>query len=772
MALVDTIGSALRCVGVRRFLDILPFRLKTTPTHMAIDSSREWLLGVFQMNLKLIPCRLSDFSFCILRVLGSCSSALKRGAASLSAAETSVARMKIMQLWSLFPGFCAYGCPDVAASFPELQRTLEAAIRDESYPELLGVVCSGVTRLIEATRAANSAPAVEVLRSGSSTFLPLLLGILEPLDVSDHRFQTVATCIAAWTSVSTEALVVSLCKRLLKLLLSSTSSSDTSDEAAGWMTVILSIMPYLPDSMVQLIYRSVRPFLSIEESVSLQKRAYRVLHSLLEYHSEVLSTIESRISILAAISNSILNCHVSARHMRLTTMEALLKNMTDEEVAAAVPSILGEVLICQKDANKKSRSAALGVLRVIVNRMDTSSLLTLLCSAVVAETVVMRASAIVALCLVLVHKRTEPIAHEFAIQLLPVVTVLLNQDCVEQARAVLSFVKTCCAVLSPNELRLVLPYVAASPFSQTTSSSKPKFTSRYRAILRKLNLKISDDELRQHVPQSDIALLEYVIKQSRRVQRQRAENAKQRDESFEAMMNSDSEGSDDEGDGDRTGQLSDEFQILDTRFPTRAKATHVSKESQSMHVLPETLDDILEDQPRMFANNPQTGRTKHQKSVSARDAADEDDEYTVSVTKDGRVVVQEKEEFEEVKVDTDDHAENGGRGNSDSKQSSTSQPSREKGKKRMREPGEEYRAKRAGGDIWRQGQLEPHAFIPLDAKLLTKKNTQKAVDHFGVVIKGKHSKSLSKNNHGARAVGNRRQRETARVHRNSFAEKE
>ena len=32
--------------------------------------------------------------------------------------------------------------------------------------------------------------------------------------------------------------------------------------------------------------------------------------------------------------------------------------------------------------------------------------------------------------------------------------------------------------------------------------------------------------------------------------------------------------------------------------------------------------------------------------------------------------------------------------------------------------------------------LEPHAYIPLDPRMLSKKNTSSAVAHFGTVVKG------------------------------------
>jgi len=85
---------------------------------------------------------------------------------------------------------------------------------------------------------------------------------------------------------------------------------------------------------------------------------------------------------------------------------------------------------------------------------------------------------------------------------------------------------------------------------------------------------------------------------------------------------------------------------------------------------------------------------------------------------------------------------------------------------RVREPGEEYRAKNAGGDVWKKGMLEPHAYIPLDPRLLNKKNHREAVSTFGAVVsggKGSKAKAGGGGKGGHKGVGGtRKQRRNAR----------
>ena len=85
-----------------------------------------------------------------------------------------------------------------------------------------------------------------------------------------------------------------------------------------------------------------------------------MLHSLLIHHHSFIHKFEPnsaspKIAILTLISESLLSSHVSSRHIRFHCMECLLKDMPHVELVEATSLVLGEVLICQKDANKKSR---------------------------------------------------------------------------------------------------------------------------------------------------------------------------------------------------------------------------------------------------------------------------------------------------------------------------------------------------------------------------------------------------------------------------------
>jgi len=193
------------------------------------------------------------------------------------------------------------------------------------------------------------------------------------------------------------------------------------------------------------------------------------------------------------------------------------------------------------------------------------------------------------------------------------------------------------------------------------------------------------------------------------------------------MVGSDSEGesSDEEEEGKQRGKAAHVR-------PKATKATDFIAEG-----LPTSLDDLLEDQTTKAVVGSARTKGSREKESANGEAEDDGEGFTVKVTKEGRVVVVEKEvprpsksKGSESEMDVQEEK--------DLSVQALKEAASGKGsgttKKRAREPGEEYRSQKSGGDVWKKGMLEPHAFFPLDAKLLTKKNEKAAVAHVGIAV--------------------------------------
>jgi ribosomal RNA-processing protein 12 len=797
-ALGDTLGSAIRSLGISKFLSLVPLIGPNSPIFIGIDESREWILTLLHTNLKIMPCRLGDFGGTILPIAKACSQAmLNPDQHNLNEAQVKFISRRINQFWSLFPDFCYFGPTDITANINRLAPLVDGAMKDPNYPDIQPYIISGLTYLAKGARDKcpifkNSlspqidSPDLKALTAHAQTFLPSVLVFLEKVDVSDPRFQSGVLCVAAWTSISPPPLVAAISKKLLQMLLTSSSTtsamngissgsaSEDSKEsaiAAGWIAVIQAIIPHLSNPIVLLLYKTIRPLLTVDTSLSLQKRAYHVLDTLLKIHSDVLHTTEPRSNILAAISESLLSCHVSARSMRLRCIETLMGAMPNEEISAASSVILGEILICQKDANKKSRESAMDILKMMVRRLPAMEIITQLCSAIVAETTVMRSSAVIGMCLLLFERRDEEMLSDWAVELSPTIFLLLKEESTEMTRAVLSFIRVCCVVLPLPLIEALLPQLVEA-FTLGLGPYKAKFSSRSRAIMRKLVQRLGDDNVRPLIPELDIPLLDHIQRQQRRAERKKSDKKDIDEDKLDKMMGSDSDDSDDDNE--------ERQDVIDPRLVSRPKAQRVTN---LIGTLPRTLEEMMYDQTPNFASLRDEGKSTISKRkengalalatashiIRGTRAIDEDEEYKVMVNRDGRVVIEHRqEENEESSLINNEENENKGKRSLDNDDGNNNSSSKQpEPKKRTKELGEEYKSKKAGGDVWKKGMLEPHAFIPLDARLLNKKNHREAVETFGSVIKGGGGGKKAPNVNDKRAhivTGNRNQRKNDAKH--------
>jgi ribosomal RNA-processing protein 12 len=876
LAVSDTLGAVMKSTGIVNFLNVIPFTTNTQADMQGsdiggIDTSREWILAIMHSTLKTVPCALADFGKAILPLASQCDTMVKSPEKfNLNAFQTKQIRNRVLQLWSTFPDFVSYGCTDIPASFPRVAKIVENCLKDKAYPELLPIMITSLTHIARnAVEKASVAVAVSAsagvqiaavgsvkivdtpdvvrLREYTPVFIPAVLDFLETIDITDIRFQSCVTCVSTWVAVAAPQLVTAVTRKLLQLLLTSThlmaeqqagssnsmnvdgAAGVTSEEniAAGWMSVLRAIIPHLTPDLVVLLYKTVRPLLSVDESLSIQKRSYHVLEGLLQVHSDVIFTsAEPAMTILGIISESLLTCHVSARNMRLRCIDTLLKSLSDEEMSLAATNLLGEVLICQRDSNQKSRLAAVILLKTFIARVSTQQMLTQLCSAIVGETTIMRSSGIVGLCILLLEKRFDAtdgkslLTHATA--LLSTICILLREESSEQTRAILSFIRICCASLPIEAFYAVQPDMPqtgalSTPTSPAASelllhiihaicveigAQKSKFSSRIRAIFRKLIQRVGVDILTAHVPEADMSLINYILKQNRRNYRKKLQKEKANRDEVARMLGSDSDSDSDKDDND--SDIDNKKVSITRPKAVRSKELMMSMPSSTM---PSRLDNLLEDQPSSFmvamsnsSNAPNRKKLKARRpggsagstsdkgmnSVGNIKKGDDDDEedFKVIVAADGKIhvtansnaqtntknsqqVLSLAENMKQSLAKADDNEDNDDSG----KHSRNNSTGKEAKKQRSRDPGEEYRAKSGvGGDVWRKGMLQPHAFIPLDPKLLSKRNKEAALTKLGVVVggasQGFHAGASAKNKQKRGfVVGNRNQRRSNKEHK-------
>ena len=847
LAMSETLGSALRCCGFAEFLEIVPLRAAaSTPEYMAIDPAREWLLPLFHTNLKLMRCSLCDYAIIILPMVEICKGAVERPADfQLNPSQVALVKARVMQLLSLFPDFCHMGTSDLVSFLPRILPELLGVIKNESkdgmnsaqhiltgIAQLANVVHEGsggvvykgagsgngsasgggeqdyslgelespemgaLMGVIDFTRIET--PEFKALSGHAHSVLPAILAFLERSSIGDPSFASAVRCVSSWTSVAPPSLVTVISKKLLQLLLQATTPSLAvgpmkADAGASWMAITLVVVPYLPPPMVHILYKTIRPLLSVDQSISSQKRAYSVLEAVLTLHAERLFAVESRQSILAVVNESLMNAHVSARNMRLRCIVTIVRSICTNVASAnpgtpeheeaymrlieAADATFGEVLICQKDANQKTRESAKAILTLLILHLGLEPSLTRLASAIVAETSVMRSAAVLGFCVAFVqHRSNAGIAQHFP-TLFSTACLLLREENAEVSRAVLTFIKVSCAVVPIQALEMQLNNVVMA-FCEDLGQLKAKFSSRCKGLMRKLVQRFGEETMRPLIPIEDLPLLEYILRQGRRRERKQGEKEKETD-----LLQSDDEEDDDDGEDDdgaamevAEGTSGKRYSHVgaDHRIESRPKAKRSASAVDDK--LPASLTDLLEDQGRSTTSSGSgTGGGKmggsrkrgREETHSTGDAGDEDEQYRV-VMEEGVLVIKSRDDDDNMIGSGDKRGKLGapiragdeglgdvnGDGEGPNKEGSNK-------KKRVFVPGEEYKSKKSGGDVWRKGTLEPHAYIPLDARLLAGRNNREAMSTFGGVVNTKRARAAAAAAAapGHVVVGNRKQRE-------------
>lgn len=165
------------------------------------------------------------------------------------------------------------------------------------------------------------------------------------------------------------------------------------------------------------------------------------------------------------------------------------------------------------------------------------------------------------------------------------------------------------------------------------------------------------------------------------------------------------------------------------------------RKHQAAKSLPEDLFDQMEDDPLDLLDRQKT-RSSLRSSNHLKRKAESDDE--LEIDSDGRLVIHEDRKSK--KQDTISDHETDARSQAGSHVTTSTLG---KAHKRRKAPGSgwaytgnEYKSKKAGGDVKRKDKLEPYAYWPLDRRMISRRGEQKAVARKGMASVMKLTKKL------------------------------
>ena len=876
------VASAIEGMGIERVLEVLPLvdenasasaTANTTPAAGTAARRAAWLLPLLASHGKREPGRLAYFQGTLLELARRSHEVVV--AETASAKQLQLHRQRVLQIWGLFPAFCSHPV-DIKEGFGPLAPALANALQDARYPELLFTVCQGLQVLLQSAQEAAPGPGREadlaVLSAMSKKFLPTLFNILDGCDLEDSvsgaKVRALSETISAYALVAPPAFVGGLFKKLVQKMLAATQEDeDGMEEGAGEVEkkkkksfsspsnhkavilceLALALVPSLDAAGIALLYKVIRPLVRLDRDVALQKRAYRVLGALCEHHGDrFLGQADTREDLVPVLTDSLLTCHVSARQMRLRVLGALVKRLdgNDPKQWDMLAGLVGEVLLCLKDANGKAREAAYQVLTAMAqvkeDEEDLAEFSQVVLAALAAETPHMRSAAVLALAhLVFDFGPQRPAFRATIPELLSTVLMLGADPVKEVVKAVVSFVRICVAACPMEGLEPLLPSVLETLFA---SNSKVRFRAKIKIILKKLCRKFGYDKILALAPVTDRRLITHIQKQALRGDRISSnaaaagvgsgvlggrvggnlggyeEDDEDGDKRFEYLLG-EGEEEDEEEDEDESEEEDGEeggegggmapFSRRKLRPGEAAELKEKRKaESQGLMVRDSGIIDLLDSSmiQNLKLRGGKGGREERREGGGARkrfrdeeegseddeegdsDDDNDDDDEVLEFNEQGKLVVHDavmeggkggeapvtpkgmnyKDMMAEDAIESDEEDEKKkgkkGFGANKRQRGADGKPKKEKHRnvsrkeaqqqqqqqqQRNQAPGTAYRSKKAGGDVKRQGQLEPYAYIPLNAKsLLGKKTKGEAAASFGAVVGNKKQRKEEQEKRG------------------------
>lgn len=715
------IGNIVEGVGAEIFMglvDLCDGSKQSNVVKGAISTERAWILNVIKSSLSMdsnpYRPRLAFFQSHVLGLARKCDMASAND--HLTAVEASIQRSRVVDLWCLFPSFCLHPL-DIEVTFPALAQTLVRAMSDKRYPELLTIICTGLTALVKDAQERsendmNSNEGVQaelrILSECSTKILPSLFRLVESLhgvdvskkgskdedmDVEDEeetkknlsqeaqRVMTVTDAIAAYASIAPEEFLKSLFKKVVqRLLAASQSDGDETEKMCTLLGLAQALVKSqcLNDDSVSLLYRSIKPLIKSDEQGSrVQKRAYKVFAEICQHYTSFVTAPERLSEIIDLMIGSTIVLQVSARHMRLKCIKFVAEGFDSNNKAQMdiIPNIVGEVLLSLKDSNAKTRESAYQVLLSLAQvRNDMTTYLQIIVGALGAQTPHMRSAAVMALSrLVFQYARTDFTVQNLLPNLLQTVILLFDENSREVIKSVIGFVRVSVAALNKDQLEPLLPELVGGMMKY--NRGKGRFRAKIKIIIKKLVRYYGYEKITPLVPANDTRLLNHMRKLAERTARRRAANIQDGATAvgeFDDLMDSDEDDSDD-GRTFMTGVTGFTKMTMTSRKSgkTAMSAKSIAKSVRSMTKSMASMKSSASTGPRIDTRGEKGGEIldmldpKMSKNVRFNEEQDDDgfsdDDEAMEFDDSGKLVVGGDDKIHFSNNDDDAEEERGGK---------------------------------------------------------------------------------------------------------------
>ncbi|CAL1537608.1 unnamed protein product [Lymnaea stagnalis] len=761
----QAIGFAVKNMGPRLVLESIP--LGITGENDNLDFPRGWLLPVLRDNIG--HTELSFFSSYFLPLAAKFRTKAESFTKEGRIAEGKAYDALHLQLWSLLKAFCDHPT-DLKQSFQGIAKILGTALseREDLRMDVMAALRSLISCSLE-----NESDKEEVGRFAKN-FLPILFnqftgeGIL-----SDGVRLAVLETIKKYLVVADLKLILTFLDKCLDKLQELDYSGFRN---IALLDLAISMVPFADLKRVKLLFDLSLQRLQSEDR-TIQKKSYRVLEEICRSQSpscqELISTHldEIRDSLLQSLSNS----SPSSKAPRLRCLIHVYKNLQQCNMDFFMAT-LPEAILCTKEIGARARAAAFELVIVMADSFITwnSEATEKECLGVFVNKVLaglagsphMISATLLALTrMVFVYK--ERLIGPVLDNLIDSACLLLASKTREVIKAALGFIKV---LISAYENTILASHLKDLLKSLHEIALKGNVRRPTKIIFTKLIKKFGFELILSMTRTEVHKLLKNIHKSTERAKRKQNEG--------------DEPGDEDEGDSDEEEKIAVQPESIDDLLQDTDSEIGDDEESESLpkknkkrkHGKDAWLMETGEDEIVDFmdpAAAKQVIATRPNNTREEKKTVDKDRGFKMS--SDGKLIITQEDEEKGPKgkksaaeKDEDDDLEDlvsavaeefkkksrkrkldsaiGGDDGENEPPASKYQAGgsgihrqvaqAKRSIKEKTEIGQEYKAKKASGDIKKKGRPDPYAYVPLNFNALNKRKQMKIKGSFNNLVKG------------------------------------
>ncbi|KAI9598705.1 NUC173 domain-containing protein [Syncephalis fuscata] len=571
----QTIGAAVRHIGIQSVLNVLPLNLDEQSRQS--EGGRAWLLPVLANYTA--NTELSYFVDTLIPMGDHLAQRATTFRAAGREIEWKVYTTLTHQLWHILPGFFTLPTDTSQCFNDSLVERLVGVMQNE--PELLPTICTALQLLVEKYQTflhiCREAETTEELTvDGDLVYDLTQVSVENSLKVvSNQSKKLLSALFTVYGATAAESRGYIL--KVIQVYLTITAAADVNATYRSVHQVLLKVLSdpkaaaaaNLPDAATlldlaigmldQLDIDSLRALLSVimswlgrGDEPTLQKKAHQILRRAGNCPNGQQLWQEGFEDICQQLIAATGSISAAAKKDRLLALKELMKRLPSHQLNH-VPTLLSETILCTKEVNERTRDLAYDLLVTMGYRMKDGGMITMAAiddndttttaQATLTEYFTMTAaglagatphmiSASIAALSRLLFEFKDDISQDTIDQLLETVHVFIVSGNREVVKSALGLVKVAVITLEAPRFQHHLEHLM-NALLRWSNDHKGHFKVKVRHIIERLVRKFGYDAVEALMPEKDRKLIVNIKKRRQRAKRRREAEAEGNDDDNE-----------------------------------------------------------------------------------------------------------------------------------------------------------------------------------------------------------------------------------------------